>query len=211
MLKKNGRYCTVIVARYYPKGNIQKEFADNVKLGAYSDQTCENLAKELSTKTEFKDCNMQADKNKKLAKFIQQDVNNALANTGRIQLKQPVNVSREREKARLNHEIQKVTEIINRLEKESSNQGLTNVLEGSSPNTGAFSASDNVQGEVVTSTGSAKGKGSSLLANAAGHKAINSAFSDLGGTGSPVIVYHGVTGFFEGKGSILDSSFLPLD
>ena len=199
MLKKNGRYCTVVVARYYPKGNIREEFADNVRQGGYSDQTCEKLENELNKKADFEECNLKESKSKQLGKFIEEDINKALANVGKFELKKPVNISKEREKARLNYEIHKVTEIINRLEKEYPNKNSPQSMEDGLSHTGGFIGPQKVKGEGVGSIEKANGENIGEVNNGAISTGFSKAFSDLGGTGSPVVVYHGVTGFFESK------------
>lgn len=202
MLKKNGRFCSVVVARYYPKGNVPKEFLDNVKQGAYNDQTCENLEKELTRKTGADDeCNLKQD-GKKLGKFIEEDIGNALGSFEKMAMHKPLNATKEREKARLNHEIRKVTEIISKLEKENSDIKQEQGLQEQVPNTGAFSESEKAKEEQANDEGmTAKGEASNELAYVAGKGGEKQTFSDLGGTGSPVIVYHGVTGHFEGRTS----------
>ena len=202
MLKKNGRFCTVVVARYFPKGNIKDEFTENVKQGGYSDRTCENFARELNKKTDLGQCDLKEEKNKQLGKFIETDVNNAIKNAGKIKLSKPMNMTKEKEKARLNYEIQKVTEIINRLEKDGSSKTSAQNLAEDLSHAGALVASENGKSGGFHRLDKQSGESAVKANNGAITTGNRVGFSDLGGTGSPVIVYHGVTGFFESKLSL---------
>ena len=178
MMKKNGRYCTVVVARYFPKGNIEGEFEENVKRGLYGKQTCEKVSKDFDKGIDESECNTGKDQ-KELGKFIEADISNAMEDVGKFEMTKPLTVSKEKEKARLNFEIKKVSEVIDRLEKE----GLK------------MKSAEHLNGYLVHADTAARlqkqiSKGVNM--------STNRGFSDLSGTGSPVIVYHGVKGLFEG-------------
>ena len=92
--------------------------------------------------------------------------------------KKPFNATKEKEKLKLNIEIQRVTNMINNLEKERGNEKLDK--------------------------GVAKFKDEKSGSQSQGHQGFAShvmvdGVSELGGTsGSPVIIYHGATGSVEG-------------
>ena len=177
-MKKNGHYCTVVVARYFPKGNVEGEFEENVKRGLYGDQTCKKVSKDFDKGIDQDECNTGKDQ-KELGKFVEADIDNALENVGKFGMTKPLSASKEKEKARLNFEIRKVSEVIDRLEKEGLKMKSAERLNGGLLHSGTAGRLHN-----------GNGKGANM--------STSRGFSDLSGTGSPVIVYHGVKGIFEG-------------
>lgn len=155
---------------------------ENVNQGAYSDQTCENLAKEITAKPKFIGC-----------KGLEDDGQKSGVSSKDETTRKPSAAAREREKVRLNYEIEKVTKIINKLERDDLNNQIAQTIDEikSEGGKGEEDLGQKVNGGALLKSQS-NVKGGSNQPN--GHNG----FVDMGGTGSPVVIYHGTTGFYEG-------------